>query len=292
MSYPINSNHSGKYHKSYDVAPGVLLVSFARAPVNAFHEPMWREMSKIFHQLRFDPSVRVIVLASESEKIWTAGLDVLHEHIRDFQSAISSIEEATQPVIAAISGLCLGLGIDIASACDIRLVSDQASMGILEVNVGLAADIGTLQRFPKITGSSSLARELAMTGRRFSPTEATAIGFTSRVVPGGRSGVVEEAISVAKVIAGKSPVAVTSTKRLMIHARDHSVQEGLDYTAAWNMSMLQSEIPNDYPLQDTPKAMQGAMQKREPKFDDLPRLPLPQWDALEKAKKEIRSAKL
>lgn len=87
---------------------------------------------------------------------------------------------------------------------------------IQEVNVGLAADIGTLQRFPKITGSSSLARELAMTGRRFSPTEATAIGFTSRVVPGGRSGVVEEAISVAKVIAGKSPVAVTSTKRLMI----------------------------------------------------------------------------
>lgn len=87
---------------------------------------------------------------------------------------------------------------------------------VQEVNVGLAADIGTLQRFPKITGSSSLARELAMTGRRFSPAEATAIGFTSRVVPGGRDGVIGEAIEMAKVIASKSPVAVTSTKRLMI----------------------------------------------------------------------------
>jgi delta(3,5)-delta(2,4)-dienoyl-CoA isomerase len=80
----------------------------------------------------------------------------------------------------------------------------------------LAADIGTLQRFPKITGSSSLARELALTGRRFTPEESTAIGFTSRTIPGGRAGVLAEAIAVAKVIASKSPVAVTSTKRLII----------------------------------------------------------------------------
>ena len=89
-------------------------------------------------------------------------------------------------------------------------------LSVQEVNVGLAADIGTLQRFPKITGNSSLARELALTGRRFTPEESTSIGFTSRVVPGGRGGVLAEAIAVAMVIASKSPVAVTSTKRLMI----------------------------------------------------------------------------
>ncbi|KAJ9115086.1 hypothetical protein QFC22_005414 [Naganishia vaughanmartiniae] len=195
QTYPVNPKHSGQFHKAYDVSPGVLLINFNR---------MWREM------------------VTSEEGTLTANHNpahkamIVHEHIKDFQSCISAIEEVTQPVIAAISGLCLGLGIDIASACDVRLVSDQASLGILEVNVGLAADIGTLQRFPKIVGSSSLARELALTGRRFTPAEATSMGFTSRVVPGGRTGVISEAVKMAKTIASKSPVAVVGTKRLMI----------------------------------------------------------------------------
>lgn len=165
----------------------------------------------------------------------------LHEHIDDFQRAISSIANCQKPVIAAIHGLCIGLGVDISSACDIRLAAENAIFSIAEVNVGLAADIGTLQRFPKIIGNDSTARELALTGRKFGADEALRIGFISQVVKGSRLEVEEAAIKLAREIARKSPIAVLGTKRIMNFSRDHSVQEGLDYTAAWNMSMLQSQ---------------------------------------------------
>jgi len=111
----------------------------------------------------------------------------------------------------------------------------------MEVNVGLAADIGSLQRFPKVVGSDSVARELALTGRIFDAAEAERIGFLSRVVTGGREEVEKEAVKMAALIASKSPIAVLGTKKVMNYSRDHSVQDGLDYTAAWNMGMLQSE---------------------------------------------------
>lgn len=103
-----------------------------------------------------------------------------------------------------------------------------------EVKVGLAADIGTLQRLPKATGNGSLARELALTGRKFGPETAVQLGFVSRVVDGSRVQVIEEAVKLAKEIAENSPVAVYSTKHIMNHARDHGVQESLTYQAAWN----------------------------------------------------------
>jgi delta(3,5)-delta(2,4)-dienoyl-CoA isomerase len=111
------------------------------------------------------------------------------------------------------------------------------------VDVGLAADIGTLALLPKITGNHSLVRELAYTARQFSAEEAYRIGFISRIVKGdGRDGVVLAALDLAKVIASKSPIAVSGTKRLITHARDHSVQENLVYTQAWNAHALLTEV--------------------------------------------------
>ncbi|WVF69211.1 hypothetical protein IAT40_003987 [Kwoniella sp. CBS 6097] len=241
---------------------------------------MWKELRAIVHSISSDPDIRAVVLSSALEKTFTAGLDLnaqvelnepdldparkalqLRDHVLDFQDAISSIAQCQQPIICAMYGSSVGLAVDIASACDIRLAADNTAFGIFEVNVGLAADIGTLQRFPKIVGNDSLARELALTGRRFDAKEALDIGFISQVVPGGRKGVVDAAVEIAKTIASKSPIAVMSTKHLMNHARDHSVEEGLRYTAIWNASMLQST--------DTTAAMKGVMEKRAPQFAPL-----------------------
>ncbi|KAK8858549.1 hypothetical protein IAR55_002778 [Kwoniella newhampshirensis] len=242
---------------------------------------MWMELRTIVERISSSPEVRVVVLSSTNEKTFTAGLDLtaqselndtnaldparkafkLRDHVLEFQAAISSLSHCRQPVIAALFGSAVGLAIDIASACDIRLAASNSVFGIFEVNVGLAADIGTLQRFPKITGNDSKVRELALTGRKFLAGEAKDIGFISEVVRGGRAEVIDAALEMAKVIAVKSPVAVVGTKHLLNHSRDHTVDEGLAYTAAWNMAMLQS--------MDTASAMKAVLTKQNPKFAPL-----------------------
>lgn len=111
-----------------------------------------------------------------------------------------------------------------------------------EVDIGLAADIGSLAYLPKITGNQSFVRELAYTGRNFSAPEAEKLGLVSRIVPGGRDEVVQAALELAKVIAAKSPIAVSGTKRLVSHARDHSVEENLVYTRSWNAHALMTNV--------------------------------------------------
>ncbi|CAD6960102.1 unnamed protein product [Tilletia laevis] len=127
--------------------------------------------------------------------------------------------------------------------------------------IGLAADIGTLQRFPKTVGNDSLARELAYSARTFDAREALAIGFASKVTEQGQTAVVAAALSLAKDIASKSPIAVQSTKAILLHARDHPVDAGLAFTAAWNAAMLQTE--------DIPIATQAVMAKQKPAFSKL-----------------------
>nr|ODN91011.1 delta(3,5)-Delta(2,4)-dienoyl-CoA isomerase [Cryptococcus depauperatus CBS 7855] len=246
---------TGKFHRASEPSPGVLLLEL---------NSMWRELQVIVQLISATPSVRAVVLSSSIEKAFTAGLDLadtgglttsssdparkafeLHSHIIGFQAAISSLAQCRQPIICALFGASVGLAIDIASACDIRLCSSNTTFGIFEVNIGLAADIGTLQRFPKIVGNDSKVRELALMGRPFSAVEAEELGFVSEVVQGGREQVIARAIEKARVIASKSPVAVIGTKHILNHARDHSIEDGLQYVAAWNMSMLQSDMPTN-----------------------------------------------
>lgn len=165
----------------------------------------------------------------------------LQKHILGFQDCISAIERCPYPVVVAAHGYALGLSVDIISACDVRYAAANTIFAIKvrtfltrlpttthtyralqEVDVGLAADIGSLARVPKVAGNHSLVHELAYTGRNFSATEAEKMGFVSRVVEGGRDEVTAAALEVAKLIAEKSPVAVAGTKHLLLHSRDHT----------------------------------------------------------------------
>lgn len=177
---------------------------------------------------------------------------LMHEHVREFQDAISEIERCNKPVIAAVHNIAFGLGVDLLCACDIRIALADSRFSVREVDAGLAADIGTLQRFPKIVGNDSWVREVCYTAREFDAREALQQGFLSRIVEGKQQqSVVAEAVALAADIASKSPIAVRNTKRLLVHGRDHSVQEGLEYTALLSAAALQSD--------DIPVAVSGKL---------------------------------
>lgn len=142
--------------------------------------------------------------------------------MRDFQRAIDAPTRIPQPVLAAVHGVTFGLALDLLSAVDVRLAATDVAFSIREVDVGLAADIGTLARLPKLVGNASLLYELALTGRSFDAQAALSLGLVSRVVPGSRDDVVRAAIELACEIARKSPLAVVGIKRFVSHALDHS----------------------------------------------------------------------
>nr|GAT60400.1 delta-2 dienoyl-CoA isomerase [Mycena chlorophos] len=262
-------------------SPHVLHVQLARAPVNAFSTEFWTAYGALFDRItRERRDVRAVVVSSAFPKVFSAGIDVkeglsggpeaadnarasldLYHHLHEFQSAIGAPQRCLVPVIAAIHGLTVGLGIDLISACDVRYAADNAQFTIKEVDVGLAADIGTLAFLPKITGNHSLMHELAYTARFFSAAEALQLGLVSQVVPGGQEGVVAAALKLAKSIAGKSPVAVAGTKRVLNHSRDHSVAENLEYVAAWNAAALRTD--------DIPESLRAAQTRTAPKYKPL-----------------------
>lgn len=143
---------------------------------------------------------------------------------------------------------------DLITACDIRYCAQDAFFQVKEVDIGLAADVGTLQRLPKIIGNQSLVNELAFTARKMMADEALNSGLVSRIFP-DQEVLLEAALALAAEIASKSPVAVQGTKINLLYSRDHSVAEGLNYMKSWNMSMLQTK--------DVIKSVQAAMEKKE-----------------------------
>lgn len=182
------------------------------------------------------------------------------ELIDRFQAAITSIEVCERPVIGVAHSHALGLAIDILSTVDIRYATKDTTFSIREAAIGLAADIGTLQRFPKIVGNDSVARELALTARDFNAAEAQQIGFVSQVFA-TRDEALRAAVATAQRIASLSPVAVVGTKMSLVHARDHSVDEGLKYMQYLNASFLQSD--------DLMEAIGAALSKSKPTFAKL-----------------------
>ena len=160
--------------------------------------------------------------------------------ILDMQRALTEVENCAVPVVAAIHGACIGAGIDLSCCADIRICSESAQFGIRETMLGLAADVGTLQRFPKIVAGSSRARELCYTGENFPADEAAAIGFVSRVSSSEKD-LLQSAMEVCTKIAGNSPVAVSGTKLSLNYSRDHSVTEGLEHIAMHNSAALMTD---------------------------------------------------
>ncbi|KAF8160446.1 Delta2-dienoyl-CoA-isomerase [Mycena galopus ATCC 62051] len=278
---------SSKWIRVSEPTPHVLHIELARNPVNAFSAEFWRAYGALFDRITAEGrDVRAVVLSSAIPKLFTAGIDLadaakittggfndassvdgarsalaLLRDIKEFQYAIGAPERCPFPVIVAVHGLVLGLGMDIVAACDIRYAAEGSQFSIKEVDIGLAADVGTLAYLPKIVGNHSLMREMAYSAATFSVADAERMGLVSRVVPGGREEVVASALALAGVIAGKSPIAVSGTKRILLHSRDHGVADNLEYTAAWNSAALQTA--------DIPETLVAAKARRAPKFAPL-----------------------
>lgn len=244
---------------------------------NAINMTMWEEIGAAFRALDAEPTIRVIVLQGAG-KHFCAGIDLmdfasvlmgkekcegrkresLRQLVLKLQGCLTAIEACRKPVLAAIHGGCIGGGIDMVACCDMRYASRDAYFEIKEIDVGMTADVGTLQRLPYIIGDG-IMRELAYTGRRVESAESERIGLVNRVWE-DREELLDGVMMLAKDIAAKSPLAIRGTKEMIKYTRDHSVEDGLNYVATWNAAMLISE--------DIQEAMMARMQKREPKFRD------------------------
>lgn len=254
--------------------------------LNAMNVAFWMELPKCMQQLHEDRNCRVVVV-SGAGRMFTAGLDLasmastftadspdgeeldvarkarrMHALITSYQQTFTSLEKCNKPVIAAVHNGCIGGGVDMVTACDIRYCTNDAYFQVKEVDLGLAADVGTLQRLPRVIGNASLVNELVFTARKMEAAEALQAGLVSRVFP-DKGQMMTAALDVAKQIASKSPVAVQGSKVHLVYSRDHGVEEGLNYMAAWNMCMLQSED-----LMKSAMAMM-AKEKEPPKFSNL-----------------------
>ena len=263
------------------VAPGVLHVELNRPKkLNAFNEQMWKDIGVCFSLINEDSSIRAVVLSGRG-KLFTAGLDLrdamkslvgdeahdtsrkayyMRKFIMAFQASFTQVDNCRVPVISAIHSGCIGAGVDLICATDIRIASADSYFSVREVDVGLAADIGTLQRGQKVVGNSSFFRTWAYTGENVSAQTALTAGLISKVLK-DKDECLKEAIHLAVTIASKSPVAVVGTKHILNYSRDHPIQNGLDYTATWNMSMLQS--------QDLIESFSAQLEKRPAHFSNL-----------------------
>ncbi|VTJ56211.1 Hypothetical predicted protein [Marmota monax] len=271
---------SGHSYESLLVTPAekhILHVQLNRPDKrNAMNKAFWREMVECFNKIAQDSDCRAVVI-SGAGKMFSSGIDLmdmasnllqpegddvariswyLRDLISRFQETFSVIEKCPKPVIAAIHGNCIGAGVDLITACDIRYCTQDAVFQVKEVDVGLAADVGTLQRLPKVIGNQSLVNELAFTCRKMMADEALSSGLVSRMFP-DKELMLDLALALAAEIASKSPVAVQSTKINLLYSRDRPVAEGLNYMATWNMSMLQT--------QDIVKSVQAMMEKKDAK---------------------------
>ncbi|KAM7185402.1 ClpP/crotonase-like domain containing protein [Naviculisporaceae sp. PSN 640] len=274
-----------KYFTVTSPSPLVAHVEINRpSKLNAFLEAMWLEMGQIFTRLSSDPEVRAVILSGAGDRAFTAGLDVqaasensplapgskkedvarkaafLRRHIAEFQDCISAVEKCEKPVIVVTHGISIGLAVDIACCADIRICARDTKWAVKEVDIGMAADIGTLSRLPKIVGNSSWVKEVCLSARYFDAAEALSVGFVSQVYE-SKAASIAAALKLAELIASKSPVAVQGTKELLNHARDHTVADSLRYTGIWNSASLQTA--------DFTTALLSGIQKRKPTFEKL-----------------------
>jgi enoyl-CoA hydratase len=176
--------------------------------------------------------------------------------VKRLQRSITAVADCPKPVIAAIHGYCIGGGVDLTSACDIRLASADAVFSVRETKVAIVADLGSLQRLPHIIGKGHVA-ELAYTGKDITAARAKEIGLVNEVFPDVAT-VVAAAQDMAAEIAANSPLAVEGTKAVLTAGEEQSVAEGLEYVATWNAGVLQSD--------DLVEAMAAFMAKRAPEF--------------------------
>ena len=254
-------------------------VSLSRpTAINAMNTDFWNELPAIVNTLDNMGSVRVIILSAKG-KHFTAGMDLQvfegmtagndleparaaekqRRWIMALQDVFTALEKARMPVISAIQGACIGGGVDMICATDIRLCTHDAFFNIKETELGITADVGTLQRILHVM-PSGMARELAYTSRNFGADEALKCGFVNSVYD-SQENMVSAAHKLARSMAKHSPMAVNGVKEMLNYSRDHSVSDSLNHMATWQGGMLQN--------QDIIEAIDAAKEKRAPTFDNL-----------------------
>ena len=251
---------------------------------NAMGMDLWRDLPVAMAALSAEPSVRAVVVAAEGPH-FSVGLDLkamgdvlsggdsaggervpapsmaarargARAEVLRLQDSITAVARCPKPVIAAVHGYCIGGGVDLIAACDIRLASADAVFSVREAKVAIVADLGSLQRLPAIINAGHLA-ELAFTGKDISAERAKEIGLVNDVTEDAE-GVQKAALVLAAEIAANSPLAVQGTKAVLAANEGRSVAEGLDYVATWNAGMLNSD--------DLAEAFRAFMEKRPPTF--------------------------
>ncbi|MEZ7895073.1 MAG: crotonase/enoyl-CoA hydratase family protein [Thauera sp.] len=245
---------------------------------NAMNLQMWQDIRAAMQWVDRTPAVRVALLHGAGEH-FCAGIDLqmmmgilptvkdaceartrenLRNLILDLQDTLTSLERCRKPVLAAIHGACVGGGVDLIACADMRYCAAETYFSVKEVDLGMVADVGSLQRLPRLIGEG-MVRELAYTGRKLGAAEAGQIGLVNRVFDSPEA-LLEGVMQLARAIAAKSPLAIRGTKDMLNHARDHSVADGLDRVATWNAAMLLSE--------DLQAAIRAGLTKQAPTFRD------------------------
>lgn len=245
---------------------------------NALNERLWFELRDACRWADETPAVRVVILSGKGRN-FCSGIDlsmlgelqqtvlalppgqrheVLRHRIRALQECVSALEACRKPVIAQVHGACFGGGIDLITACDLRHATADARFCVKEIDVAIVADVGTLQRLPRIVGEG-FAREMALTGREYRGTEVAAMGLVTRIHPDVET-LETEVAALAASMAGKSPLAMRGTKESLNFSRDHTVAEGLAEVAARNAGLLFSP--------DIEEAIAAQRTGRPPRFAD------------------------
>jgi enoyl-CoA hydratase len=245
---------------------------------NAMNDAMWQEVRQAFAWADATPEVRVAILSGEGRN-FCAGIDLamlggiqqriahpdgarsremLRRLIRDLQDCLTAIERCRKPVLAAIQGACIGGALDLVTCCDMRYAAPDAVFSVREIDLAMVADVGTLQRLPRLIGEG-MARELAYTGRNVGAEEAAALGLVNRVF-GSPEALTATVREIAETITAKSPLATRGLKEVMNYSRDHSVADGLDFVATWNAALLLSG--------DLSEAITAQRERRPPQFAD------------------------
>lgn len=264
-------------------------VEFSRPEsMNSMNQAFWVELPQCMRAIESLTDARVIVISSMG-KHFSAGMDLsvfsdsstmpqskdpsrmaegLRRLVLQLQATLSSLEEIRLPVLTAIQGGCIGGALDLVCASDSRYCSADAYFTIKETELGMTADVGTLQRLPKLI-PAGVVKELAFTGRKFTAQEALQFGFINRIYDDQES-LIEGVMDIAKTIATNSPLAVTGCKEMLNYSRDHSVEDSLKYMATWQAGMFR---PNDMM-----KTFQAKAMKTQAQYDDL----LPMKELFEK----------
>ncbi|MFE8601749.1 crotonase/enoyl-CoA hydratase family protein [Archangium violaceum] len=245
---------------------------------NALGPDFWREMPEALRALDADDSVRVILLRGDGSN-FTYGLDLmamteslgplilgegnlalertkLLQLIEKMQAATEGLARSRKPVLAAVHGWCIGGGMDLIAACDFRYCSREAKFSLREVRVGITADLGALQRLPRIIGEGN-ARELAYTGGDVDADRALQMGLVNQIFATPEE-LLASARATARKIADNPPLVVQGAKQVMEYCADKSVADGLRYVAVWNSAFLQSH--------DLAEAFAAFAERRTPRF--------------------------